>query len=355
MLRKQNNPAKEDEEMKKIWNSLAKDFWVVLLDIIAVNLSFFLALIIRFYVNFALRPVAINRYMPALIGFAPWYTVLCLIVFTCFKLYGGMWRYAGINDMNRIVLANVTTGLLYITGTMLLFTRMPITYYLIGMVLQLGFTIFIRFAYRIAKVEKKRLKARNTNRSNCIVVGTGESGRRVVKHLEEGEIYRPVAVVGSGSGAMDGVPIMDSSELQSLIEKKRIEYIIISDPLLPQTQREEIRKLARKNKIEIADYTGFYSNLGGKLSVTELLSLTKGPVIIDIGGKEKSYDSGETVLADLTQKYNVKEIRGQIKIKLEEQRKISTADALAQAYAAVIGEEHPMPNQIETGEGKGVQ
>ncbi len=35
--------------MKKIWNSLAKDLWIVLLDIIAVNMSYFLALMIRFF------------------------------------------------------------------------------------------------------------------------------------------------------------------------------------------------------------------------------------------------------------------------------------------------------------------
>lgn len=34
--------------MKKIWDSIAKDLWIVLLDIIAVNASYFLALLIRF-------------------------------------------------------------------------------------------------------------------------------------------------------------------------------------------------------------------------------------------------------------------------------------------------------------------
>ena len=85
--------------MKKQLSLLAKDFWVVLLDIIAFNAAYFLALILRFYVNFALRPIAIKRYMPALIGFAPWYTVLCLIVFIIFRLYGGMWKYAGIKAL----------------------------------------------------------------------------------------------------------------------------------------------------------------------------------------------------------------------------------------------------------------
>ena len=37
--------------MKKIWNGIAKDLWIVLLDIIAVNAAYFFALLIRFYVD----------------------------------------------------------------------------------------------------------------------------------------------------------------------------------------------------------------------------------------------------------------------------------------------------------------
>lgn len=35
--------------MKKIWNMVAKDLWIVLLDIIAVNAAYYLALLIRFF------------------------------------------------------------------------------------------------------------------------------------------------------------------------------------------------------------------------------------------------------------------------------------------------------------------
>ena len=37
--------------MKKVIESLKRDLWVVLLDILAVNLSYYLALLIRFFDN----------------------------------------------------------------------------------------------------------------------------------------------------------------------------------------------------------------------------------------------------------------------------------------------------------------
>lgn len=46
-----NIRARQGRALKKIWNLVAKDLWIVLLDIIAVNVSYFLALLVRFFGN----------------------------------------------------------------------------------------------------------------------------------------------------------------------------------------------------------------------------------------------------------------------------------------------------------------
>lgn len=321
--------------MKKYWEAIKKDLWVVLLDIVAVNLAFFLALIIRFFVNGMLRPIAVSRYMPAYLGFAPWYTVLCIIIFMAFRLYGGLWRYAGINDMNRIILATLCTTVVYITGTCLFFTRMPISYYLIGMVLQFFFVVSIRFGYRVLLVEKKKIRSRNSGRINCVVIGSGENGRRVIKNLEETENYRPTAVVGNEKGTMDGIPIVDIES----VEWKRIGAVFIADSLLSSSLRSEIKKKTEEAGIEFHDYTGYISNLGGRLSLTELLAVISGPVTLDINGVERCFPSGEEAIQSFTKQYDVKGLEGKIKIKLVDHQKLSTQDTLKAAYAAVMGEE----------------
>ena len=44
--------------MKRIWENILRDLWVMLLDIIAVNLAYYLALLVRFYVNHEMYTVA---------------------------------------------------------------------------------------------------------------------------------------------------------------------------------------------------------------------------------------------------------------------------------------------------------
>ena len=59
---------------------IKSDLWIIMLDIAAVNLAYFLALIMRFYVNNEFRS-SVSFYLTYFARYAPVYTVLCLIVF----------------------------------------------------------------------------------------------------------------------------------------------------------------------------------------------------------------------------------------------------------------------------------
>ncbi len=320
--------------MNKLKDTIAKDLWVVLLDLIAVNLSYYLAFYFRFYVNLKLGLENAEKYRDAFLGFAPFYSIFAIIIFAAWHLYGGLWRYAGVNDMNRIIMANICTAVVYVGGTAAFFIRMPIAYYAVGGILQFVFVVIIRFCYRALLVEKKKLRSRGLTKINTIVVGSDEDGRRVVKTLEETENYRPVFVIGSGTGTMDGIPIIKLTEA----DWKDIGAVFIADPLLPSSTRDEIRSLAEKAGAEFHEYTGYFSNLGGKLSVTELLAVIHKPLIISIDGRETEYKDGQDALTALTGKYEVIRLSsdGKLIVELKHAQKMSMQDVLAQAYAAVM-------------------
>ena len=52
----------------------------------------------RFYVGSEFRPT-VSYLLGDFSHFAPWYTIACIVIFAAFRLYGGMWRYAGMNDI----------------------------------------------------------------------------------------------------------------------------------------------------------------------------------------------------------------------------------------------------------------
>ena len=272
--------------MKKIWDSIAKDLWIVLLDIVAVNAAYFLALLIRFYVNFEFRPT-VNYLIGDWAKFTPFYTVLCILIFALFRLYGGMWRYAGINDMNRIIGASFCTAVVQVVGTALFIRRMPITYYVIGAILQFLFVSLIRFGYRILLVEKKKVTARKTP---AMIIGAGETARKAIHHLEDSPFKATFVIDEKSAGkTLDGVVV--TSDFDQALPSVRA--VFIADPTLSAEKRKEVKAKCDEAGIELEDYTGYLNNLGGRIPTSSLLELSKGPVTLIIDGKETKYASGE--------------------------------------------------------------
>lgn len=246
-----------------------------------------------------------------------------------------MWRYAGINDMNRIILANLCTTTVHALGTALFVCRMPITYYVIGAGLQFLLIVIIRFSYRVLLVEKKRLS--RGERIPALVVGSGELGRKVIKHLEDGRAYKPVAVVGKESGrTLDGVPVISLSSLKEEIDK--IQAIFIADPLITAEDREKIKEL----EIEVVDYTGYQANMSGRIPLTALLSVATGPVTVMMdeeltGEEKKEYDSPEATMKAITEKMDVVEVMD-VKVRLKKS-KDSGWNVWAENYSATTGQD----------------
>ena len=114
-------------------------------DIFAVNFSYFFALLLRFDFRYSAIP---QNYYSIWLNFAPFYTVICILVFLKLNLYRSVWRFASYSELLRSILASGITALIQIVGTLAFFGRMPISYYIVGTVFQFGMILGIRFSYR---------------------------------------------------------------------------------------------------------------------------------------------------------------------------------------------------------------
>ena len=257
-----------------------KDWLILILDVLAVNAAYYLALLMRFYVNNEFRPT-VSFYLTDFLTFAPFYTVMCIAVFWFFHLYGGMWQYAGINDMNRIIGASVVTAVLHVVGTALFIRRMPITYYIIGAILQFLFITLIRFGYRIWLVEKKKIASSKKQGAPSMVIGAGEAARRVIRDLDDSDAFSPVCVLDSKGGVygkmMDGIPVYGGIDrLANAINQYGIKNIFIADPLLQPKLKSDIEKICKEKEISLQDY-GYSIYLSGNEELAETREVVAEP------------------------------------------------------------------------------
>jgi len=288
-------------------------FVLVLFDILAVNAAYYFALVIRFYVANEFHSLA-GKYLIAYYQFAPYYTVCCLLVFAAFKLYSGMWKYAGINDMNRIVLANIVCTVVQIAGSCLFVCRMPITYYFIGAVVQFCLVAASRLSYRMVTVEiNKMLRGRNRASVNAMVIGSGETARTVLKQLERANIAKPVCVVSYRSKAigsmLDGIPVVNGLEyFPNAVKKYQVNLVIIADSLMPQEVRNQIKQTCKEADLEAQDFSGYFHTGRQGISLKNLAECSTGAVELVIDEKHMKFADGEQALMNVVGNYDVKAV-----------------------------------------------
>lgn len=286
---------------------------LVLFDIFAVNFAYYLALLLRFYVNHQMHEAG-TIYMPLFLKFAPYYTVCCIAVFWAFKLYSGMWRYAGLNDVNRIVLANVVTCLIQIFGTLLFVQRMPITYYALGAVIQFVLICASRFSYRLLIVELNKISQyKKASPVNVMIVGVGETARMVLRQFDKsGEsIATPVCVIDyrnrDTGWLFNGLPVVGGLEsIDSAIRRYKVKSVVIADAVMPAEIRKQVRKRCAENNVEVQDVTAYQQ--GGDLGFRALLEHTNGPVEIVLDGKAQTFANSEQAAQAFMGKYHVRAV-----------------------------------------------
>ena len=288
---------------------------LVLFDIFAVNFAYFIALVVRFYVNHEFDEFGL-KYIPAFLDFAPWYTLCCLIIFAAFKLYNSRWKYAGLNDLNRIISACILTCMVQIVGSLVFVLRMPITYYFIGAVIQFGMIAVSRFSYRLFLLERSRVRSLKSATSiPVMIVGCGETSSVVRRHMERDNenMAQPVCLVdlhGKEYGNMlGGLPVINGVEqMEDAITKYGVECVILADSTMSAEARKTIRQLCAKKDVQLQDFSGFFGEGRGRVTLRNLLEYAKGEVELVVDGSSQRFLDAEQAMLSVNGKYVVKSV-----------------------------------------------
>ena len=321
---------------------------LILFDIFAVNFSYYMALVLRFYVNHEFHQAG-TLFMPLFLKFAPYYTICCIAVFWLFKLYNGMWKYAGFNDVNRVIWANAVTCAIQVFGTLLFIRRMPITYYVIGAAIQFILICASRFFYRIFAIEFSKYAQGNNAAVNVMIIGAGETARMLLLQLESdiNNVAHPVCVLdyrNHESGRLfNGLPVVGGLErLKTAADKYGAKSVILADSIMPSETREEIISQCGTLGLEVQDFYLHSTSRGNRLR--SLLAYVNGPLTIKLDGYSQNYDNGEQALAALPGKYTVRAVSaadGRVLIEIEKDTTVfrNADETWAQDYAKTTGEE----------------
>lgn len=168
------------EKKKKLHHWQIINIGLFIFDILAINFSYLFALFLRFDFIYSRIPM---RFLTGFIKVAPVYTVFTIIVFYLLKMYKSLWRFASVEELFKGVYAFLITGIFHVIVTVLIFERMPISYYIVGALLQFFLTTGIRFAYRIFLLNQSNKRTDSKEMKNVLIIGAGEAGRMIAQDM----------------------------------------------------------------------------------------------------------------------------------------------------------------------------
>lgn len=288
---------------------------LVLFDAFAVNLAYYMALVIRFYVNNEFNEWAV-RYVPEFWKFVPYYTVFCLIVFSGFRLYTRRWKYASTEDLNRILLANIVTCVGHIAGTLLITTRMPLTYYGLGAIIQLALIVASRLSFRMLMLEMERSRARRRNSGplkKVMVIGVGETAHQVLRHMERDpdRAMTPVCMIDFSEYSfgimMEGIPVVGGVDAIAAATKTYgVESVILADTTMPGVVRKRVREICDELNLEVQDYVGYFQESWGSMTVSAMVEYATSEVELVINGVHRKCANGKQAAKHITEHHAMK-------------------------------------------------
>lgn len=226
-------------------------------DVFVSYFSFFTAIAIRFYANGEFQLEA-NTYLKPFSHFAPIYAVIVVIVFACFGLYNGKWKYAGYHDLIRIVAANFVTALIQFAAMNLFYGDMPLSYFCIGSLLQFIFVLFSRFVPRFMGTATNIFKRLGSDTTNVLIVGDGDLAV-FARKLLEGHNVNSVFVrcffsgnLDSAGSTIDGIPVEGNIDnLEKIIKNYRINYVCIADYSISKELTNRIKSICSETYVTV--------------------------------------------------------------------------------------------------------
>lgn len=276
----------QKKEKRRIEHWMIISFYLVLYDIVAINFSYFAGLLLRFDMRYSSIP---PEYLKAFIRFAPFYTLITLIIFYVLRLYNSLWRFASFSELNRIMAATVITTVIHVVGITFLEIRMPISYYIIGCLLQFLLVVAVRFAYRYITLERMRHLQNSEKTKNVMVIGAGQAGQVILRELKISRELKalPVCIIDDNPNkwgrVMQGVPIVGGRDsILQAAEKYNIDQIFFAIPTASPRQKRDILNICNETKCELKSLPGVFQLANGEVSLSKM----KAVAVEDLLGRD---------------------------------------------------------------------
>lgn len=257
-------------------------------DAAACALAWVAAFNLRF--NFDVPPF----YTDLSLQTGPWVVMIHMIAFVSMKLYRGIWRFASLHDLRRIVLAVLFATLATSVAMLPLDVRPPRSVMFMMPVLVILIMGGSRFVYRLWR-ERRITNGTHVEGTPVLVLGAEDAAANLIKELARSAQWRVVGALASDASKygreLHGVKILGAIEtLDNHARALEVKHAIVAMPEAPHALRRKSVEAARTAGLKVLTVPSFDDLISGKVTVSQVRTvelddlLGRDPVVLDTAG-----------------------------------------------------------------------
>ena len=271
---------------------LVRRIVLVITDIILINGSVFLSLIMRFEINIASVPEEyIQKYIVNVIPF----TIVTLIIFWCFRMYHSLWQYASIAELYKIVEACVVAELAHLCVTSFMGWMLPRSCYFTSGVFLIVAMSASRFMYRLLRQLINEYR-HTSEQVKIMIIGAGEATSVLMREISNSRYLdnsKVVCIIDDDLGKVGkyirGVKIVGTRDhIKEYARYYDIDEIIFAIPSASTKDKREILNICKETSCNLKILPGVYQMVDGEINIKDLRNvdvldlLGRDPVKVDI-------------------------------------------------------------------------
>ncbi len=251
---------------------------LMIFDVFAMILAYFLGLWLRFDFIIANIPAEILHAYTAFIG---WYIVAAVAFFWFARMYRGIWRFISFREMVNYVTISLIAAVVHCVAITVLFARMPISYYVVGSGVQIVLLVGIRCSYRFYnEILRRRAGSENVPQERVMIIGAGAAGKTVIRELLSTDkiSVRPCCIIDDNKNKwgryIEGVPVVGGREfIPAAVEKYAISQIYLCIPATSSAVRRDILEICKETGCQMKTLPGIYQLASSDVLVSRLKSV----------------------------------------------------------------------------------
>lgn len=279
--------------------------FLALVDLVVIQFSAFMALLARF--DFSYTLLRESMFLDALLRYAPWFTMLTVLIFIPFKLYSSLWEFASVDELLHILLAAMAVAVLQFAAIVLNLVDLPLSFPMLNAMFLAVLTVLFRFSYRMARSIARR-RSRRGVQARTMLIGAGSAGMQTLREFETSENSKNhvVCIIDDDPQKtgryLNNVKIVGTRrDIAKAAQDYRVEEIVFAIPAAPTQQRKQILKLCQETGCKLKILPGISQLANGEVKVQKIRDVD----VLDLLGRDSvqvdlsqiaEYLSGKTVL-----------------------------------------------------------